>query len=207
MRERFLFGGLDCFHFNAAAYDVLVNNLVQEYLNVRFQSGLALELAGEVPVYDGSPKAAEILSDPPVDALIVSYDGSLAPPVDAGVYDLVVTAPGWRKSLATSFVVARASQTVDLSSPEAVPITEPDIELQSSASSGLLVELEVISGPASLDGQTLVLDGAPGTVVIVARQPGDGNWLPAEPVQRQIEVFELTDALFEDRFEPSSVRR
>lgn len=201
MRERFLFGGLDCFHFNAVAYDVLTANLVEDYLDARFQPGLALELVTGTKEYDGSPRTADLLSTPPVDVLVTTYDGSTEPPVDAGVYELVVTAPGWRDSLVTSFEVARAAQLVEFVAPESVLVTETVIALQASASSGLSVVLELVAGPATLDGQTVLLAGTPGTVVIRASQPGDGNWLAAETIERQIEILELNDGLFDDRFE------
>ena len=206
MRERFLFGGLDCFHFNADAYDVLVDNLVDGYIAERFQSGLSIELAADAPVYDGSPRPADIITDPPVDALILTYDGGLETPVDAGIYDLVVTAPGWRETLVTSFEIVQGSQDITFIAPEVVLSNVSAVELLVEASSGLAVELEVLSGPATIDGQNLLLDGTPGTVVLSASQSGDSNWMAAETVAREIEVIEATDELFGDRFEASALR-
>lgn len=207
MRTRGIIGGgLDCFHFNAEAYDVLIGNLVEGYIAERFQSGLSLELAAEAPAYDGTPRPASIITDPPVDALILTYDGSLETPVDAGVYDLVVSAPGWRQVLVTSFEIVQGSQAIEFIAPEKVLSNVSAVELMVEASSGLAVELEVVSGPASLVGQDLLLEGTPGTVLIRASQPGDSNWMAAEAVERAIEVVEATDELFGDRFELSAPR-
>ncbi len=203
MRERFLFGGLDCFHFNANAYDLLIANLVQGYLLGRYAEGLALELVDPQVVFNGQPRPAVIATDPPVEDLIVSYDGQTEPPVDAGVYALIATAPGWREPLLASYEILRAEQSIQFPQPAPVLSNVPAIELNVSTESGLPVALSVLSGPGELDGQTLLLSGEPGLIVVEAVQPGDSNWLPALAVQREIEVIEFTDELFQDRFEAS----
>lgn len=50
------------------------------------------------------------------------------------------------------------------------------------ATSGLPVILEVVSGPAALEGDQLALTGV-GTVVLRATQPGNETWLPATAVE------------------------
>ncbi len=206
MRTRFIGGGLDCFHFNAQAYDVLIDNLVDGYIAERFQSGLSIELAADPPAYDGSPRPAIIDTEPSVEMLIVTYNGGPETPVNAGTYDLVVTAPGWRETLVTSFEIVQGSQDITFIAPEVVLSNVSAVELLVEASSGLAVELEVLSGPATIDGQNLLLDGTPGTVVLSASQSGDSNWMAAETVAREIEVIEATDELFGDRFEASALR-
>ncbi len=56
------------------------------------------------------------------------------------------------------------------------------VELAASASSWDPVVFEVVSGPASLDGNTLVFAGG-GTVVVAAVQSGGGDWMPARAEQ------------------------
>ena len=68
--------------------------------------------------------------------------------------------------------------------------TDPPFVVTATASSGLPVSLEVVSGPATLSGNTLILDGNPGTVTIRATQPGDANWNPAPPVEQSFDVTE-----------------
>ena len=60
--------------------------------------------------------------------------------------------------------------------------TEPPFELEATATSGLPVYFEVISGPATIDGIICTLTGEPGEVVIEATQPGNGTYDPADPV-------------------------
>ena len=60
--------------------------------------------------------------------------------------------------------------------------TDAPFELVATATSGLEVLFEVISGPATLDGSILTLTGTAGEVVIEATQPGNGTYDPADPV-------------------------
>ncbi|HNU52412.1 MAG TPA: SdrD B-like domain-containing protein [Verrucomicrobiota bacterium] len=61
------------------------------------------------------------------------------------------------------------------------------VECEASASSGLPVGFEVVSGPGALEGNELRTTGA-GTIVVRAVQGGDALWLPAPPVEQTIEV-------------------
>ena len=65
------------------------------------------------------------------------------------------------------------------------------ITLQATATSGLPVTFEVVSGPATLNGNTLTLTGEEGTVKVRATQPGDGtSWQPAPAVTRSFYVVD-----------------
>ncbi|MBK9420033.1 MAG: discoidin domain-containing protein [Flavobacteriales bacterium] len=57
--------------------------------------------------------------------------------------------------------------------------TAPAFALNASASSGLPVSYSVVSGPASVAGSMLTLDGTAGTVTVRAEQAGDATWYPA----------------------------
>ncbi|MEE4257891.1 MAG: peptide-N-glycosidase F-related protein, partial [Bacteroidales bacterium] len=61
--------------------------------------------------------------------------------------------------------------------------TDAPFQLEATATSGLPVEYEVISGPATVAGDICTLTGSPGEVVIEATQPGNATYNPAEPVQ------------------------
>jgi hypothetical protein len=61
-------------------------------------------------------------------------------------------------------------------------------DIAAKATSRLLVSLEVISGPAALDGRKLTLSGRPGLVVIRATQDGDAMFLPALAAERAFTV-------------------
>lgn len=68
--------------------------------------------------------------------------------------------------------------------------TDPPFELIATATSGLEVFFEVISGPATLDGNILTLNGTPGEVIIEATQPGNGTYDPADPI---LNIFLVLD--------------
>ncbi len=61
-------------------------------------------------------------------------------------------------------------------------------DIAAKATSRLPVALEVLSGPAALDGRTLTLTGRPGLVVIRATQDGDASFLPAPAAERAFTV-------------------
>ena len=56
-------------------------------------------------------------------------------------------------------------------------------------SSGLTVNYEVVSGPASVSGNTITLDGVIGVVEVKATQPGDGTFSPAPEIILSFQVL------------------
>ncbi|HPK05052.1 MAG TPA: peptide-N-glycosidase F-related protein [Bacteroidales bacterium] len=69
--------------------------------------------------------------------------------------------------------------------------TSPPFELHAVASSGLPVEYTVTEGPATVNDNILTLTGEPGIVKIMASQPGDDEYAPANDI---INEFEVVDA-------------
>lgn len=69
-------------------------------------------------------------------------------------------------------------------------VTDEPFELTASASSGLPVTYEVVSGPASVDGSTVILDGVAGEVTIRATQGGDDTYEPADPIEVSFQVLD-----------------
>jgi hypothetical protein len=67
-------------------------------------------------------------------------------------------------------------------------ITDPPFKLTVSASSGLPVELKLVSGPAVLSNDTVTLTGIPGLVTISANQSGNSTYYPANEVIRTFYV-------------------
>ena len=68
----------------------------------------------------------------------------------------------------------------------------PPYTLEATTTSGLPVTFELISGPATIDGNILTLTGETGTVTLKASQAGDDNWLPAPDVVKTFEVIDHT---------------
>ncbi|CAN0093498.1 unnamed protein product, partial [Chrysoparadoxa australica] len=83
----------------------------------------------------------------------------------------------------------KTEQTIDFPAITDKPYDEAPFILEATASSGLDVVYEVISGPAMVDGDVLTLTGSIGTVEVKASQPGDINYFPA---QSKINQFEVT---------------
>ncbi len=72
---------------------------------------------------------------------------------------------------------------------------DPPFDLQAYTSSGLPVSYEVVSGPATVSGNTVTLDGTPGEVVIKAGQAGDAQYAPAQDVYSHFNVLDATTIL------------
>jgi hypothetical protein len=68
--------------------------------------------------------------------------------------------------------------------------TDEPFELVASATSGLPVSFEILSGPATVNGNTVTLTGEEGEVVVEATQDGDGTYDPADPVQNSFMVLD-----------------
>lgn len=84
-------------------------------------------------------------------------------------------------------IVNKAGQTIEF------PLIGPKhknetVELKATSTSGLPVLYSIISGPGIVSGNMLSFTGE-GNVVIAATQPGNENYLPAEPVQQTILAF------------------
>ncbi len=86
-----------------------------------------------------------------------------------------------------SFTAAKASQTLSFGEIPNKIFGDVPFILTASASSGLPVNLNIVSGPATLSENTVTLTGA-GTVTIEASQPGNGNYLAATPVAQSFTV-------------------
>lgn len=69
-------------------------------------------------------------------------------------------------------------------------ISDPPFQLLASASSGLPVSYEIVSGPATLNGDMVTLDGVPGEVTIKVSQPGDGTYDPAVDLFNTFQVID-----------------
>lgn len=71
--------------------------------------------------------------------------------------------------------------------------------LTASTSSGLTVSYIVVSGPATLAGNTLTITGA-GTVIVEANQAGNATYNPAPEVTQQFEVFKASPVIIQADF-------
>ena len=79
------------------------------------------------------------------------------------------------------------SQTLTVATVPNYTYGDPDFTPSASASSGLPVSVAVVSGPASIIGTSVDMNGA-GTVVLTFTQAGNANTAAATPVQRTFVV-------------------
>ncbi|GEM_PF-1393607 len=82
----------------------------------------------------------------------------------------------------------KTEQTIDFPALSDKAFDDDPFTLEATASSGLTVEFEVLSGPASVEGNTLTLDGSIGIVQVKASQAGDIDFYPAQSVINEFEV-------------------
>jgi streptogramin lyase len=82
----------------------------------------------------------------------------------------------------------RAAQIITFTPPTSVVYVQGEaIALSGTSTSGLQVQVRLVSGPASLSGSRLTLTGA-GTVVVSANQNGTSDYSPAVTVTQNIVV-------------------
>ncbi|RYU94067.1 PA14 domain-containing protein [Emticicia agri] len=71
--------------------------------------------------------------------------------------------------------------------------TDVPFSINAVSSSNLPVSYYVLSGPATVIGNLVTLNGLPGTVTIAATQSGNTNFAPARPVFQSFTVSKKTD--------------
>ncbi len=86
------------------------------------------------------------------------------------------------------------SQSITLPSLAPVAYSPSAFWVNATSSSGLPVELSVISGPATITGNKVTLTGV-GTVVIAANQSGNWNYFPAPQVTTSFAVTQASQSI------------
>ncbi len=115
--------------------------------------------------------------------------------VNVGVYPGAVTAQfagdaEFTVSIGSGeLMVSKADQIINFSALGNQAFGAAPFTVSATATSGLPVTFSIESGPASLAGNTVTINGA-GTVVVRAAQVGDENYNPATPVDQSFQVLE-----------------
>ena len=107
-----------------------------------------------------------------------------------GIFILNSSLAGYDNLVVRHIPPGLSSQFIDFPAiGDKLTFDEP-FEIQATASSGLPVTLEVVEGPATIQGNVVSLTGQEGVVKIKASQGGDGQqWQPAPNVNRTFEVI------------------
>jgi hypothetical protein len=140
---------------------------------------------------------AVAFSAAPSSAGICTVSGSTVTLVGAGTCTINANQAGNGMYLAAaqvqqSFVVARASQTITITSDPGNNVHQHDgpYTITSTTTSGLAVVFTTdpsSAGVCSVSGSTVTFSGK-GQCIIYADQPGNANWLPAPQAQQSFRV-------------------
>jgi hypothetical protein len=87
----------------------------------------------------------------------------------------------------------KANQTITFGPLVDKTLGSPPFTVSATASSGLAVSFSVLSGPATIFGNTVTITGV-GTVTIRGSQDGNANWNPATPVDQSFSVTQAQKA-------------
>lgn len=153
-----------------------------------------LTLGNLFATFDGMPKSATATTNPDGLGVTITYNGWTPAPIGAGTYTVTATIADARfAGTATgTLTIEKASQTITFAGPADQAFTTNPLTLTASATSGLDVVFSVVSGPATVVGNSLQLLGS-GTIKVRASQAGDENHL-AGSVDRTFVVGITFDA-------------
>ena len=126
--------------------------------------------------------------------LVASGSASAAIPLASGSNSIttVVSAPNSASTQTYTVTVTRVAalleQTISFGVLAAKTYGDAPFAVSATASSGLVVTFLIISGPATILGNTITLTGA-GTVTVRASQAGNSNYAAASSVDRSFSVI------------------
>lgn len=98
----------------------------------------------------------------------------------------------------TSNFIGELEEGVQTINFEQIPnklISDVPFQLNATTNSGLPITFEIISGPATVSGNTVTLDGTTGEVVVKASQDGNAEWDPADDVYTTFNVLDPNQVL------------
>ncbi|MGB3005899.1 MAG: CARDB domain-containing protein [Chitinophagaceae bacterium] len=132
----------------------------------------------------GLPVSFTIVSGP----ASINFQSNLLTITGTGLVTVMANQPGdnvydTTAPVIRSFTVNKASQTISFPVIVNQNFGNPPVNLLATASSGLPIIHSVVSGPATVSGNQLILTGL-GTVTLRASQNGDTNYLAAIPVDK-----------------------
>ena len=179
---------------NAGVYEVIATVTDASYVgsatNTLFiaQAEAVVALTNTTQVYDGTPKSALAITDPPELSVLLLYDFVVDPPVNAGTYELIATVvdPNFFGSVSNVFTILKAPVAITLGNLTHVYDGTPKSATAETVPEGLTVQLTYngLADPPTNAGtyqvigtvvdanyfgaatNSLVIDKAPATVTL-----------------------------------------
>ncbi|MGZ5434555.1 MAG: DUF2341 domain-containing protein [Pyrinomonadaceae bacterium] len=150
-------------------------------------------------IYDGIPKPVTVTTVPEglAGVVVVYGDYGNTAPADAGSYYVQAFLSNnnyTANDVTRTLVIAKASQSITFNPLPNRTYGDSSFALSASSSSSLAVALSIISGPATLSGNTLTITGA-GSIVVRASQNGNFNYNAATAVDRSFTVAKAVATL------------
>ncbi|MEQ9405448.1 MAG: FG-GAP-like repeat-containing protein [Cyclobacteriaceae bacterium] len=129
-----------------------------------------------------------------LDESVATISGSEVTITGAGATMIIASQAGNEnfeaaESLEQQLIVNKADQTISILLIEDREITDDPFDVVATVDSGLPLSYTV-TGPASIEGVTITLDGSAGTVNVMVSQEGDNNYNPTES-STSFEVIEM----------------
>ena len=168
--------------------DAMYQQEVQNILMISKETA-TVHLSGLDQTYDGTARTVTATTMPAGLVVSITYAGANEAPIAGGSYAIVA-------EVNDGHYVGSASGTLVVQ-PTAQTITFPDIPnqvatnvaiLAATASSGLPVSYDVLSGPGVLATVTSMTFNGSGEVLVRASQSGDANWMAAPSVTNVFQV-------------------
>ncbi len=168
--------------------DAMYRQEVQNILTITKETAVVY-LAGLAQTYDGTPRTVTATTMPAGLVVSITYDGANDAPVTGGTYQVVaeVHDDHYVGTATDTLLVQSAAQTITF---PAIPnqVATNVAFLAATASSGLPVVYDVLSGPGVLATVTSLTFNGDGEVTLRASQPGNASWLAAPPVTNVFNV-------------------
>ncbi len=146
-----------------------------------------------VTASSGLPVEVELISG------TATLSGKVITPVAAGALKIRATQPGneeYEPAMAVeqSLAIKKRTQTIQFEPLADAVFASTPVPLFATASSGLPVSFEVVSGKGTISGNLLTLSGA-GQVIVRARQSGDERFENASDVERTLAVGKASQSI------------
>lgn len=127
--------------------------------------------------YDGSAKSAGATTLPTGLTVTLTYNGNSTAPTSAGNYPVVgsIVDSNYFGGASGTLAIAKADQGLAFSSLANRNFGDAAFAVTATSNSGLPISYNVVSGPATVSGNTVTLTGA-GSVTVRASNGGDTNY-------------------------------